>query len=284
MRLRAGNRQLDLSVPVCMGVINLTPDSFSDGSLFAAEPAKTFRVDIDKTLQVAEAMLSDGAAILDIGGESTRPGAEPVSEQQEIERVIPVIEAIKMRLDVCLSVDTSSAAVMAAAIAAGVDIVNDVRALGRENTLQVVAQSAVGICLMHMRVSPATMQDDTEYDDLVVEVRDFLQGRLDSCVNEGIAMDRLLVDPGFGFGKSAQQNFSLLKRLPAIVELGQPVMVGMSRKSMIGAATGRPVDQRLAGGVAAAVLALQGGARIIRSHDVAATMDAIGVHCAFQQA
>lgn len=282
--LKAGARQIDLSRPVCMGILNTTPDSFSDGAQLARAGSARFAVDVDLALARAEAMLGEGAVFIDIGGESTRPGAEPVSVDEELSRVIPVVEAIHRNLDICISVDTSNPTVMREAVAAGAELINDVRALTRDDALQAAAESRAAICLMHMQGQPQTMQQDVNYSDVVAEVRDFLQQRLNVCLDAGIDNSRLLVDPGFGFGKTVQHNFQLLKQLPSLQSLGVPLLVGMSRKSMIGAATGRDLDQRLAGSVAAASLALHNGAHVIRSHDVAATMDAIGVHCAYQEA
>ena len=284
--LRAGPYSLELSTPLCMGILNVTPDSFSDGGAFASRQRSVgdFTVDSDKVLARAEAMVADGASILDVGGESTRPGAAPVSLQEELNRVIPVIERLRSNLDVCLSVDTSSAEVMSAAISAGVGLVNDVRALSDTRALEMINDHAIAVCLMHMRGQPRSMQesiDDTAYDDVVDEVAAFLAERRDMCLASGVSADRLLIDPGFGFGKSQAHNYQLLKGLPRLQSLGLPLLVGVSRKSMIGAATGREVDNRVAGSVAAATLALQGGAKIIRSHDVAATIDAIRVHSAF---
>lgn len=282
--LSAGARQIDLSAPVCMGIINTTPDSFSDGAELARDDADGFVVHVDHALRRAESMLKEGAMFVDVGGESTRPGAAEVSEQEEMDRVLPVIEAIHANLDVCISVDTSSPRVMIEALIAGAELVNDVRALNREGALAAVAASQAAVCLMHMQGQPGTMQDNIHYDNVLDDVAAYLRARRQACLDVGIAPERLLIDPGFGFGKSPQHNYHLLKHLPDLVRLGSPVLVGVSRKSMIGAATGRPVEQRLAGSVAAATLALQGGASIIRSHDVAATMDAIRVHCAFQDA
>lgn len=271
-----------------MGILNVTPDSFSDGGAFASRHPRAskgnFTVDSDKVLARAEAMVADGASILDIGGESTRPGAAAVSPQEELDRVIPVIERLRSNLDVCLSVDTSSAEVMSAAISAGVGLVNDVRALSDTRALDMINDHAIAVCLMHMRGQPRSMQesiDETAYADVVDEVAAFLAERRDLCVASGVSADRLLVDPGFGFGKSQTHNYQLLQGLPRLQSLGLPLLVGVSRKSMIGAATGKEVDNRVAGSVAAATLALQGGAKIIRSHDVAATVDAIRVHSAF---
>ena len=298
--LTAGDRQLDLSTPVCMGVLNTTPDSFSDGAELARPDAARFTVDPDKALQRGEFMLAAGARILDIGGESTRPGAAAVSVQQELDRVIPVLERLQANLDVCLSVDTSSPEVMAEAIRRGVHLINDVRACSRPGAMAVVAGTSpsgssasastagtagtagtkVALCLMHMQGQPRTMQSAPRYADVVQQVAAFLQARVDQCVAAGIERSRLLVDPGFGFGKSVAHNFTLLRNLHRLLAIEVPVLVGISRKSMLGAVTGKPVHDRLAASVAAATLALQGGAKIIRSHDVAATVDAIRVHCA----
>lgn len=283
--LLAGRHRLDLSTPQCMGVINVTPDSFSDGgTLGEPSSAGSFRVDLDKVLERARQMVAEGATILDIGGESTRPGATVVSEQEELDRVIPVLECLRAEVDVCLSVDTSAARVMVDAIAAGVGLVNDVRALADEAALEAIRENGVALCLMHMRGQPRSMQqqvDASSYADVVEEVAAFLRARRDHFLARGIAAQSLLLDPGFGFGKSQAHNYALLQGLSRLQSLEAPLLVGVSRKSMIGAATGREVGDRLAGSVAAATLALQGGARVIRSHDVAATVDAIRVHSAF---
>lgn len=282
--LKAGARQIDLSRPVCMGILNTTPDSFSDGAQLARAGCERFAVDVNLALARAETMLAEGAVFVDIGGESTRPGAEPVSVDEELSRVIPVVEAIHRNLDICISVDTSNPTVMREAVAAGAELINDVRALTRDDALQTAAESRAAICLMHMQGQPQTMQQNVRYSDVVAEVRDTLQQRIKACLDAGVDNSRLLVDPGFGFGKTVQHNFQLLKQLSSLRSLGLPLLVGMSRKSMIGAATGRDLDQRLAGSVAAASLALHNGAHVIRSHDVAATMDAIRVHCAYKDA
>jgi len=281
--LKAGARQIDLSAPICMGIINTTPDSFSDGSNLAAQTSGRFVVDVDKALRVAESMLEEGASIVDVGGESTRPGAAEVGLQEEMDRVLPVVEAIHQRLDICISVDSSTPELMSAAVAAGAELLNDVRALNREGALDAAAKSGAAICLMHMRGQPGTMQNEIDYSDVVEEVSEYLASRLAACRNAGVEQERLLIDPGFGFGKTVEHNFQLLRSLPAFAMHNTPILVGLSRKSMLGAVTGREVDQRLAASIAAATLALQGGARIIRSHDVAATMDAIRVHCAFEE-
>ncbi len=265
-----------------MGILNVTPDSFFDGSQLAVADAEAFTVDLEKVLARARQMADAGATILDIGGESTRPGAQAVSPEEEIRRVIPVIECLREELDICLSIDSSEPQVLEAAVLSGANLVNDVRALGLEGALDVVAKSNVGVCLMHMQGQPRTMQDEYHYDDVVLDVRDFLADRLEKCEAAGIDRRRLIVDPGFGFGKSVAHNFRLLDQLHTLTSLELPVLVGISRKSMIGAVTGRGVAERLAGSTAAASIALQRGARIIRSHDVAATMDAIAVHCALE--
>lgn len=282
--LTAGERQINLSSPVCMGILNITPDSFSDGAQLGNRSGTRFVVDVDKALRRAEQMLDEGALILDIGGESTRPGADAVSSEEETDRVVPVISALRERFDVCLSVDTSSPPVMQAAISAGADIVNDVRALSLPGGMDVVSNTNVAVCLMHMQGEPRTMQQTYHYTNVVDEVAEYLRQRLAACAKAGIAAERLIIDPGFGFGKSVDHNFQLLKNLQQITRIGVPVLIGVSRKSMIGAATGRQVDQRLAGSIAATTLALQGGAHIIRTHDVAATIDAIRVHSTYSQA
>lgn len=279
--LKVGEHLIDLSVPVVMGIVNATPDSFSDGGRLAASASAGFQVSVDKALALAARMLDEGAAIIDVGGESTRPGAASLSEQEELDRVIPVIQAIRSRLDIAVSVDTSTPAVMLEAVAAGAGLVNDVRALRRPGALAAVAGLDVAICLMHMRGEPDTMQRDVQYDDVVAEVIAFLAERVAACTECDIARSRIVLDPGFGFGKSVEHNFELLRQLPQLQCLGLPLLVGMSRKSMLGAVTGRPVDQRVHAGVAASVLALQGGAAIIRTHDVAPVIDAIRVQSAF---
>ena len=282
--LTAGDRQIDLSSPVCMGILNITPDSFSDGAQLGESSGARFAVNIEKVLRRAELMVSEGAQILDIGGESTRPGAATVSVEEELERVIPVISSLRSRFDCLLSIDTSNAQVMRTAIAEGAELVNDVRALSRPQALATASESNVAVCLMHMQGQPHSMQRNIAYNNVVTEVVDFLQARMQVCKASGIAADRLIVDPGFGFGKTPEHNYALLKHISSIVALGAPVLVGVSRKSMIGAATGRPVNERLAGSIAATSLALLGGVKIIRTHDVAATMDAIRVHSHYSQA
>lgn len=279
--LKVGDRIIDLSTPRVMGILNATPDSFSDGGrLREGSESGHFHVSVDKALALAETMLSAGAVIIDVGGESTRPGAPPVSEQIELDRVLPVIEAISSRLDVAISVDTSSPVVMSMALAAGAGLINDVRALSRAGAIEGAKSTEAAVCLMHMRGEPGNMQDHVIYASVVDEVYAYLEQRIAACMQAGIARDRLLVDPGFGFGKTLQHNYELLRDLASFQTLGVPLLVGISRKSMIGNVVKRDVGERLAGSLAAAVHALMGGAAIIRTHDVAATVDAIKVHCA----
>lgn len=267
-----------------MGIINATPDSFSDGAELQKTSSQSFQVDVDKSLSRAQAMVAEGASIIDIGGESTRPGAESVSVQEELDRVIPIIEAIRSNLDVCISIDTSAPTVMREALDSGAELINDIRALSVEGALDVACSSGAAICLMHMQGQPSTMQESVSYDSVLEEVYTFLDARIDSCLERGVDRSRLLIDPGFGFGKSVAHNYSLLKNLSHFSSLDLPLLVGVSRKSMIGAVTERPVDQRLAGSIAATTLALSSGVKIIRSHDVAATMDAIRVNSAYTSA
>jgi len=250
-----------------MGILNVTPDSFSDGGRFE---------DVARALDHARAMLADGADIVDVGGESTRPGAAAVDEATEIARVLPVVEALA-REGALVSVDTMKPAVMRAALAAGAAMVNDVRALQAPGALEAVAASGAAVCLMHMRGTPASMQQAPEYGDVVAEVRDFLAARAQACEDAGIARERIVVDPGFGFGKTRAHNLELLDRLGELATLGYPVLAGWSRKSTLGAITGRGEEERLAASVAAAVLAVERGASIVRVHDVRETVDAVAV-------
>lgn len=254
--------------PLVMGILNTTPDSFSDGGVFVAR---------DQAMLHVNQMIADGADIIDVGGESTRPGAEPVSDAEEINRVVPVIEAIRKQSDIAISVDTSKPEVMRCAVAAGADMVNDVYALRQPEAAEVCAEMNVTVCLMHMQGEPRIMQRNPEYSDVVAEVKAFLMQRYDACVEAGIAPDHILLDPGFGFGKTLSHNLSLLKHLDTIVGLNKPVLVGISRKTMLGMILDKPVDQRLYGSVSAAVLAYTKGARILRVHDVAPTVDALKV-------
>ena len=265
------DRILDLGTPVVMGVLNVTPDSFSDGGRFTSR---------DAALARARVMIGEGAAIIDVGGESTRPGAAPAGLDEELSRVIPVIESLRRESAVFISVDTSKAGVMRAACAAGADIINDVRALAEPDALSTAAETRAGICLMHMRGEPRTMQESPHYDDVIAEVTAFLSQRISACREAGIDIARLAVDPGFGFGKQVAHNLELLKHLDAFRALGAPLAVGLSRKSMLAKLTGRKVEDRTAGSVALAAIAVLNGARIVRAHDVAATVDAVRVAAA----
>lgn len=250
-----------------MGILNVTPNSFSDGGRFA---------DPGAALTQARRMVADGAAIIDVGGESTRPGAAPASLQEELDRVVPVVEAITRELDVLVSIDTMKPEVMRAAVAAGAGLINDVLALQAPGAIETAAASGAAVCLMHMQGTPRTMQQDPHYEDVVREVGDFLHERAGVCRAAGIAADRIALDPGFGFGKTLDHNLQLLRGLGGLGR-GYPLLVGLSRKSMLGKLTGRPVDQRLAGSIALAALAVAAGARIVRCHDVAETVDAVRV-------
>lgn len=272
MQLRCGRHLLELSTPVVMGVLNVTPDSFSDGGCHATRAA---------ALAHAQRMAAEGAAIIDVGGESTRPGARPLPEAEELQRVLPVVEDLVARLAIPVSVDTRHAAVMSAALAAGASMINDVAALREPGALAVVAASDAAVCLMHMRGEPHGMQDAPVYADVTAEVHGFLRARVAACRAAGIGTGRLVVDPGFGFGKTLAHNLELLRRLPELAADGVPVLAGLSRKSLVGQLTGRGVDARLPGSLALAVLAVLGGARIVRAHDVGATVDAVQVAAAF---
>jgi dihydropteroate synthase len=265
MILTSCGRELDLSLPRIMGILNVTPDSFSDGSRFNQ---------LDQALYHAEQMIADGAAIIDIGGESTRPGADSVSEQEELDRVIPVIEQIAAKLDVMISIDTYKPAVMAASCKAGAHLINDIKALQEPDALKIALESDALICLMHMQGEPQSMQQAPNYKSVVDEVSRFLAKRVAACLNTGISKSKLILDPGFGFGKTLEQNFELLGCLKALTS-DYPLLIGLSRKSMIGNLLNRPVDERLAGSIGAALYAVGQGARIIRVHDVLATSDAI---------
>ena len=254
--------------PLVCGVLNVTPDSFSDGGRFLRPDAA-----VDRGCRLAD----EGADVLDVGGESTRPGSRRPTVEQELERVVPVVEALAARVPVPVSVDTSRPEVMRAAVAAGAGMVNDVRALRQPGALRAVAELGVPVALMHMQRSPSDMQRDPRYGDVVGEVHTFLAERVRACVAAGIRPEHLVVDPGFGFGKTLAHNLALLAALPRFASLGAPVMVGLSRKSMLGELTGREVGERLAGSVTAAVLAVQRGASLVRVHDVAATRDALTV-------
>lgn len=272
--LNCAGKRLDLSCPVVMGVLNVTPDSFSDGGHFF-EP--------EAALRRAEEMAEEGAALIDIGGESTRPGARFVSAQEEIDRVVPLVQRLVTSLDVPISIDTSKPAVMREALRVGAGMINDVRALQEPGALTVLAEHTyVPVCLMHMRGVPATMQQAPHYGDVVAEVKAFLGERIRVCQVAGIERKRLIIDPGFGFGKTLQHNLLLLKHLTTFHDLGVPLLVGLSRKSMIGALLDAPLADRMHGSVAAAVIAAWQGARIIRAHDVKPTVQALKICSAVQ--
>jgi dihydropteroate synthase len=266
MLWRCRHRTLDLTRPVVMGILNVTPDSFSDGGRHAAAEAALAR---------ARQIIAEGADIIDVGGQSTRPGALAVEESVEIARILPVIEGIAASGDVAISIDTSKPAVMAAAVAAGACIINDVYALRAPGARAVAAETEAGVCLMHMQGEPRTMQDGPHYNDVVAEVSEFLLRERQACVDAGIAAACIAFDPGFGFGKSLEHNLTLLKELSRFAALGAPLLVGVSRKSVIGKILGKAVDDRLYGGLGLAALAVSSGARVIRTHDVGPTRDAI---------
>jgi dihydropteroate synthase len=269
--LQCGRRWLDLSSPRIMAVLNVTPDSFSDGGSLNDGG----RLSLDLALRRVETLLTEGADIIDVGGESTRPGAAEVSVSEEMDRVLPVVEAIAARFDTVISVDTSTPELMRASAAAGAGLINDVRALERQGAVAAAADTGLPICLMHMLGTPQMMQDNPQYEDVVSEVGRYLSLRVDACLTAGIAKERLLLDPGFGFGKTVEHNLQLLKRLSELEPGGYPVLVGLSRKSIIGNVLGRKVDQRLAGSLALAMLAVERGAAIVRVHDVQQTSDVL---------
>jgi len=266
--LTCADQALDIVTPQIMGILNVTPDSFSDGGKFTQINAALFQV---------EQMIIDGAKIIDIGGESTRPGAKDVSEKDEISRVIPVLKAIKQRFEIIVSIDTSKAGVMSEAIANGAGMINDVRALQNEGCLAIVSQCELPVCLMHMQGQPRTMQTSPQYHNLIDDIKTFFKQRINQCEQIGINKQRLILDPGFGFGKTLTQNYQLLAHFADFQCLGLPLLAGLSRKSMIGNLLSRDVDQRLAGSITTAILAAQQGAKIIRVHDVKETMDALKI-------
>lgn len=274
-RLPCGNRVLDLAHPQVMGILNVTPDSFSDGGRFRQR---------DEALRHAAAMVTAGASLIDVGGESTRPGALQVSADEELQRVAPVVEAIAAELDVIISVDTSCPQVMRESARLGAGLINDVRSLRREGALQAAAESGLPVCLMHMQGEPETMQKNPHYDDLLAEVQAFFAERMTACAAAGIAAERIILDPGFGFAKNLQHNLSLFKHMQVLHGFARPLLVGVSRKSMIGQALEREVDQRLAGGLALAALAVAKGACILRVHDVAETVDVVRMIAAVEAA
>lgn len=266
MQLISKGLSLSLERPHVMGILNVTPDSFSDGGHFNQ---------LERAMTHARQMVAEGATLIDIGGESTRPGAPDVSEQEELDRVLPVVEHMVRELDVMISLDTSKATVMREGCAAGAHLINDVRALLEPGALAAAAAADVPVCLMHMQGQPRTMQAEPHYDDLLGEVRAFFDERIAACLTAGIAREQLLLDPGYGFGKTLAHNYQLLAQQELLLDYQLPLLVGMSRKSMIGNLLGRPVDERLAGSLACALVGMQRGARIIRVHDVRATMDAL---------
>lgn len=268
MKITARKIELDLNCPVVMGILNVTPDSFSDGGIYNR---------YDYALKHVASMVNHGAAIIDIGGESTRPGASEVSLQQELDRVIPIIEAVTDRFDVWVSVDTSKAVVMTEAARAGANIINDVRSLHEPGALEAAAETGLPICIMHMLGQPKTMQQTPDYKNVVVEVKQYLLDEIERCEAAGIAKNRLIIDPGFGFGKNLVHNYQLLAKLNEFHALGVPLLVGMSRKSMIGELLDVPLEERLIGGIACAVIAAMQGAQIIRAHDVKETVQAMKI-------
>lgn len=262
------DRLLDLSSPKIMGILNFTPDSFSDSGKFFT---------LDKALFQVEKMLNDGAEIIDIGGESTRPNAEIITLDEELNRVVPLVEAVRQRFDCLISVDSSKAEVFRQSAQVGADILNDIRALQEPNALDTAAELGLPVCLMHMQGTPQTMQQQPDYEDVVEEVGDFLNQRIFACLTAGIPKEHIILDVGFGFGKTVQHNYQLLKHLNVFAQSGYPVLAGLSRKSMIGAVLDKPVDQRVIGSVAGALLSVQNGAKILRVHDVAETADALKI-------
>ena len=272
--LLCGNRELDLSYPAVMGILNVTPDSFSDGGCYQR---------VDEALYHAETMVGQGAVMVDVGGESTRPGASPVSEQEELDRVVPVVEALARSVDVCISIDTSTPSVMTAAATAGAHFLNDVRALERDGALEAASMTGLPVCLMHMKGVPASMQNNPLYRNVVADVWDYLDKRLSAAESAGLNKTQLLVDPGFGFGKSYEHNYELLQRLDELQTLGVPVLAGLSRKTMIGQACGQTLPaERVVGSVAGAVVCAMKGAAILRVHDVMETVEALKVVRAIQ--
>ena len=268
MQFTARDRVLDLSLPQVMGILNVTPDSFSDGGNHN---------NLDKALQHAQSMLSAGATLIDIGGESTRPGAAQVSEQEELDRVVPVVEALAKRFDVWLSVDTSKAAVITESAQAGAHLINDIRSLQEPGALDAAAKTGLPVCLMHMQGQPQSMQQSPHYDDLLADVNQFFEHHIARCVAAGIAKSKLLLDPGFGFGKNLAHNYQLLARLAELHHFELPLLVGMSRKSMVGQLLHVPPQQRVIGSVACAVIAAMQGAQIVRVHDVKETVEAMRI-------
>jgi dihydropteroate synthase len=277
--MNAPHRFLDLTRPRLMAILNATPDSFSDGGLLF----NNGKLDPSLIGKRVNKLVEKGAEIIDIGGESTRPGAESVSVEEELDRVIPIVEWVANHCDVAISVDTSSPQVMSEAAKNGAHLINDVRALSRDGALTAAVNSKLPICLMHMQGSPKTMQSNPDYSDVVTEVSDYLQQRVVACLEAGINSKNIWLDPGFGFGKSLEHNLALLRQMSEFCALGFPVLVGVSRKSMIGKLLGREIDQRLAGSLALALMSLERGAKVLRVHDVAETRDIIDTFIAINQ-
>ncbi|KFZ36966.1 dihydropteroate synthase [Shewanella mangrovi] len=273
--LTSGNKQLVLDSPKVMGILNVTPDSFSDGGKFSQ---------FDLACKHADEMIAAGVHVIDIGGESTRPGAAEVSEAEELDRVVPLVEYVARNSDTWISVDTSKAAVMRESIAHGAHLINDIRSLTEPGALEVVAEAQVPVCIMHMQGQPKTMQQAPQYDDVVAEVIEYCQQRTAECIAAGLTKEQVILDPGFGFGKTLAHNYQLLAQLNRFSDLNQPLLIGLSRKSMIGNLLHRPVEQRLAGSLAGAMLAAQQGAHIIRVHDVQETLDVLRVMTETQSA
>jgi len=274
--LNCAGKNIDLSIPQVMGILNVTPDSFSDGGLYTS---------MDAAVNAAQQMCDAGAAFIDIGGESTRPGAQPVSVDEEKRRVIPLIEKLKQQdIGAVISVDTSKPEVMKCAVEAGAGLINDVCALSVPAALETVVQLDVPVCIMHMQGEPRTMQNKPVYNDVVEDVSQYLQQRIDACLAAGISKHNIVIDPGFGFGKTVEQNFSLLKNLKQLSQSGVPVLAGLSRKSMLGAILDKEPMQRLSGSIAAACFAMMNGASILRVHDVAETIDAVKIYTAMTNA
>lgn len=274
MLLRLGSQTLSLDRPLVMGVLNVTPDSFSDGGKFFAT---------DAAIRQAERMFAAGAAIVDVGGESSRPGAGQISEDEELDRVIPVIETISDGTDIAVSIDTSKPGVMRAAVDAGASMINDVYALRQDGAVEAASELDVAVCLMHMQGEPGTMQENPGYQDIPGDILDFLSKRITACRDAGIDDEKIVIDPGFGFGKTHEHNVRLLASLDRFQELGMPLLVGLSRKSTLGALTGKDVEERLPAGIAAAILAVERGAHIVRTHDVDETIDALKIASAVMQ-
>lgn len=274
INMKFSGKHVDLSIPRVMGILNVTPDSFYDGGELLLESG---RVALDKALQRAEAMQIQGATFIDIGGESTRPGAKEISPEQEMDRVLPLVERIHQNLDVIISIDTSSPELMREGARAGAGLINDVRSLQKPGAMQAASDSGLPVCLMHMQGTPATMQENPAYENIVNEIRLFLEERIASCLNAGMDRDRIIIDPGFGFGKTLAHNLELLGRLEEFKSLELPLLIGLSRKRMLGAITGKNTDERLAAGIAAAVIGVAQGVNIVRTHDVGEAVDALKI-------